>query len=377
MDKVNTFYLTKANSLSNNPDYISKIQKYIFEIDKNNVPVVFDYKHFSLLTNTSTTYLSSVVLRTHDLYRFFYITKRNGGKRRISVPENGLLSLQDWLLHNILEHVPCSQYCHAYIKGSSIKNNAELHAGKKFIIKLDLENFFESISERQVYKVFRKLGYLPNISFLFTRICTYPLALHKKYNSKRWSSDKKYKYKDKIFNLHGTNKVGSLLQGSKTSPYLSNLCLVELDELIGTYCSSKNFTYTRYSDDVFISSNFSSHEECIEIMNYIVHVFQKHGFRINKKKSRILLPGNKKIVTGIIVNDSKLHVPKKIIHKIENYIYFAKKYGIADECKYLGFRSISGFKHHLYGTINYIYTIEKEKGNKLLHMANSIEWPKI
>ena len=376
MDKVNTLYLAKVNNNSNNPEYISKIQKYIFEIDKNHVPVVFDYKHFSLLTNTSITYLSSVVLRTHDLYRFFYIKKRSGGKRRISVPEAGLLNLQDWLLHNILEHIPCSQYCQAYIKGSSIKNNAELHLGKKFIIKLDLENFFESISERQVYRVFRKLGYLPNICFLFTRICTYPLTLNKKYNSKRWAAYNNYRYKDKKY-YNDKNKIGSLLQGAKTSPYLSNLCLSELDELIGTYCTSKNFTYTRYSDDIFISSNFTNHGECIEIMNYVIHSFQKHGFRINKKKSRILLPGNKKIITGIIVNDSYLHVRKETIHKIENYIYFAKKYGIANECKHLGFKSISGFKHHLYGTINYITTIENSKGEYLLNLANYLEWPKI
>lgn len=376
MDKVNTFYLVKVNSLSNNPDYISKIQKYIFEIDKNHVPVVFDYKHFSLLTNTSTTYLSSIVLRTHHLYRFFYIKKRSGGKRRISVPENGLINLQDWLLHNILEQIPCSQYCQAYIKGSSIKNNAELHLGKKYIIKLDLENFFESISERQVYKIFRKLGYLPNISFLFTRICTYPLDINKKYNSKRWATYNNHYYKDKIL-YNKKNKVGSLLQGAKTSPYLSNLCLAELDELIGTYCTSKNFTYTRYSDDIFISSNFTTHNECIEIMNYVIHTFQKHGFRINKKKSRILRPGNRKVVTGIIVNDSCPHVPKNTIHKIENYIYFAKKYGISSECKHLGFKSISGFKHHLYGTINYITTIEADKGKHLLNLANSLEWPKI
>lgn len=376
MDKVNTLYLAKVNKSSNNPEYISKIQKYIFEIDKNNVPVVFDYKHFSLLTKTSIQYLSSIVLRTHKLYRFFYIKKRSGGKRRISVPERGLISLQDWVLHNILEHIPCSQYSQAYIKGSSIKNNAVLHLGKKFIIKLDLENFFESISERQVYRVFRKLGYLPNICFLFTRICTYPLTINKKYNSKRWATDNNYKYKDKICH-NGKNKIGSLLQGAKTSPYLSNLCLSELDELIGNFCNSKNFTYTRYSDDIFISSNFATHDECIEIMNYVIHNFQQNGFRINKKKSRILLPGNRKIVTGIIVNDSDMHVPKETIHKIENYIYFAKKYGIANECKHLGFKSISGFKHHLYGTINYITTIEEKKGKNLLNLANTLEWPKI
>lgn len=45
--------------------------------------------------------------------------------------------------------------------------------------------------------------------------------------------------------------------------------------------------------------------------------------------------------------------------------------------KHLGFKSISGFKHHLYGTINYITTIENSKGEYLLNLANSLEWPKI
>ena len=48
---------------------------------------------------------------------------------------------------------------------------------------------------------------------------------------------------------------GYLPQGAPTSPYLSNLILRDFDKKIQQICSSLNYTYTRYADDITISSN--------------------------------------------------------------------------------------------------------------------------
>jgi RNA-directed DNA polymerase len=79
---------------------------------------------------------------------------------------------QRWIAQNILNAVDPHPASFAFAPRRSLLDGASRHAGCSWLIKLDLRNFFESISERRAYRVFKQLGYGGLISFELARICT-------------------------------------------------------------------------------------------------------------------------------------------------------------------------------------------------------------
>ena len=80
-------------------------------------------------------------------YKKYEISKRNGGKRIIYEPNYTLKKVQRNILDNVLSGFKVSKYAMAYVKGKSVKDNANMHVNKKLILKLDIKDFFPFIPE--------------------------------------------------------------------------------------------------------------------------------------------------------------------------------------------------------------------------------------
>ena len=78
-------------------------------------------------------------------YHNIFIPKSDGSRRKLSVPDLILKKVQRSIADNILAKYPISRYAQAYKPGSSIQRNARAHIGKKKILKLDIEGFFDHI----------------------------------------------------------------------------------------------------------------------------------------------------------------------------------------------------------------------------------------
>ncbi|MFO0452154.1 MAG: RNA-directed DNA polymerase, partial [Pseudomonadota bacterium] len=139
---------------------------------------VFTLRHLSSLADVDYDMLRTGVSRSNaDPYRIFRIRKRpaaglSAGFRVICVPEPWLSKVQRWIVDHILAFAQPHNASVAYAKGSDIKDAALLHCGCRWLIKLDIRNFFESVSEIDVYSVFRELNFEPLISFEMARLCT-------------------------------------------------------------------------------------------------------------------------------------------------------------------------------------------------------------
>src|SRR5690606_9123093 len=101
------------------------------------------------------------------------------------------------------------------VKGKSNITNAKPHQGKKFIFTTDLSNCFPSIKNDMVYSAFLKLGFTNIEARWLTKLTTYNYCLP---------------------------------QGTSTSPYLANLCLLPLDYELLKVSIELNLTYTRFID---------------------------------------------------------------------------------------------------------------------------------
>lgn len=362
-------------------EYTSRLLAVAKRLESAKVPTIFSLMHFARLSNTSWEKLRDIVRRDCDEYRVFTIRKRSGGNRLICAPSLPLRRAQVWIDRNILRSPGGLGLLHdastAYAPSCSILKNASMHAGAAWIIKIDIKDFFESISERQVYHVFRRLGYPALLSFEFSRMCTRIVPrrngpyLRKREKMWRWSN-------------HDTDsggpytlleRVGHLPQGAPTSAMLANLVVTNLDEKIQGIACGYEAVYSRYADDIVLSLGRSTRSECSAIFSKIVKEISLAGFRVNRKKSHISGPGSRKVVTGLIANDQSPRLPRSTKDQIMTSLYHIRKHGLLSHMTYHHSDSPLGYLNHLVGRILFARSIEKDFGTRAMQELRDVMAP--
>lgn len=311
-------FTTKAEASGFSYEIINKCLAYAQVLFSRNLPLIYDITHLAKLVGYKKDYIERAIVFTNFFYRYFNIGKKNGELRRISEPLPSLKDIQTWILGNILYHVECSKYAKAYIPQSTIKQNLVFHKNQIAVLKLDIENFFSSITEPRVESLFNNLGYSKSISNLLAKLCT----LNQK-----------------------------LPQGAPTSPYISNLILKDFDNTIGKYCLDHKIRYTRYSDDLTFSGAFES----AEITKIVTQELGNLSMKVNDKKTKLMKVGMRQIVTGIVVNE-KLQVERSKRKKVRQEMYYLKKFGLSDHLAKINCQK-NNYLSHLLGKVQFILHI--------------------
>ena len=147
-----------------------------------------------------------------------------------------------------------------------------------------------------------------------------------------------------------------LTQGSPTSSYISNLVMKDFDLELGSWCQTKNISYTRYSDDLTFSGVFSPNELIIKVRKMLY----KLSLELNSKKIHVITKSTCQTVTGLVVND-KLNVKKEYKKRIRQIIYYIKKFGLSSHLKIKNINiTEEQYLNVLYGQILYILQIDKD-----------------
>jgi RNA-directed DNA polymerase len=308
----------KALQATYSEDEIQKCLNYAKPLLEKRLPVIYNTTHLAALVGYRKVYIKKAVLYTNYFYRKFEISKRNGKPRRIAEPLPSLKAVQLWILNNILENISPSKFAKAYIAKRDIRDNAKYHVGKPMVLKMDIRDFFPSVTRQAIENIFRDHGYSSNISNLLSKLCTLN---------------------------------GSLPQGASTSPYLSNLYLSHFDQIIGDYCVDEKIRYTRYADDLTFSGNF----DIDGVKNIVTSELEKLGLALNDAKTRLMRTNVPQMVTGIIVNE-KMQVSKQERQNLRLELYYIKKFGVADHVKKIKNKK-ANYLQHLLGRLNYFLMI--------------------
>lgn len=248
-----------------------------------------------------------------------------------------LKKISDFLYLRYSLHIPKS--VHGFIKGRSILSNAQQHTQKKIVVNVDIENFFETISLIRVNKVFLDLGFKVDIANALGKLVTVD---------------------------------GVLATGFSTSPTISNITCLILDGVCERVFEKDKITYTRYADDISLSSDSDNIS-----LKLITRILETNGFVLNKSKCRIYRKGGPQYVTGLTVADSVPRISKRLKKSLRLEMYYIKKYGQVEHIKHASIKPFVPLQrnyklakflflgHGLEGFISYIFSVEKTLGTKL------------
>jgi len=250
-------------------------------------------------------------------YHNVFIPKSDGSKRKLSVPDLILKRVQKSIADHILSQYPISRYAKAYKVGSNVQRNAQPHVGKKKMLKLDIEGFFDHILYSQVKNiVFYKEKFSEPIRVLLTMLCYYQEALP---------------------------------QGAPSSPAITNIIMYDFDERIGAFCNEKHIAYTRYCDDMTFSGEFDERE----VISFVKEELSKLGLFLKNRKTAVIPASKRQTVTGIVVNE-KLNVTKEYKKAIRQEMYYIKKFGVDDHLARLGISDKQHYIRSLAGRIAFV-----------------------
>jgi RNA-directed DNA polymerase len=234
-------------------------------------------------------------LKKESLYIRIHLRKKNGkGYRTVyQVSNSNILNAHKELQSRLNKAYSIPECVHGFVHKKNIKSNASFHLAKKVVLKLDIKNFFESITAGQVATVFQQLGCTVEISEMITKLVTLD---------------------------------GKLVQGFVTSPVIANLVFSPLDTQLESLCKANGFDYTRYADDITISSNTE-----VPQIAPIEAIIEPYGFKLNNDKTNYMYRGKRQYVTGLTVFDDKHpRISKNTKRRLRLQMYYLKKYGAID-----------------------------------------------
>ena len=279
-------------------------------------------------TSGELFYLSK---KASSLYKEVRIPKRQGGVRVLHTPNGRLKRVQREILQHLLSKEKISPYATAYRKGKKLADNASPHVGHLYLLKMDVSDFFGSITFRQVLScAFPSTRYSAQCGVILASLCT---------------------------------KDGFLPQGAPTSPALSNLVMKNFDEHMGAWCEERGIAYTRYCDDLTFSADYP----LVSLSYKVSEMLSRWGFRVNEEKTKFIYRSSCQRVTGLCVNE-KVSVPSEYKRGLRQDVYYALRFGLEDSMRKSGKAEYfcdgnwdtERYLQSLLGKINFVLQIEPQ-----------------
>lgn len=286
-------------------------------------------------------------------YHFRWQRKRSRGKRLIESPKPSLKSAQYRILREILELVPLHASAHGFAAGRSIVTNAHPHVGQRVVVKLDLEEFYPSVTLARVVALFRSLGYAREAAIWLARLTTSTLP-----------EDMRNSDPD-----HASYLRTHLPQGAPTSPALANLSAFSLDLRLSGLARSFGANYTRYADDLTFSGDETFLRSLAVFLPLAEKIVRAERFRVNKTKRKIIRSSQRQQVTGVVVNE-RTNVSRQDYDRLKATLTNCLRRGPSTQ----NHDRLPDFAAHLRGRVAHVLNLNRARGEKLLALYNKIDW---
>ncbi len=348
-------------------------------------PPIFTLKHLSLLAQVDYRFMRELIASDRNkAYKVFRIHKRSpdqSGRKRyrtICVPDARLMRLQKWINQLVLSVLRPHDASVAFSEGDQIVKAAQRHCGCRWLIKIDILSFFESVDEAKVYWVFRQAGYQPLIAFELARICTRVGGTSRFRNNQRWRN---FVVPLPTISAYHQPSLGYLPQGAPTSPRLANLVMRFFDEEVSKLAKQYGLIYTRYADDLAFSTDSAdfSRDKAQVLIHKVYQLLGRHGFRPNVAKTSIATPGARRVVLGLLVDGDKPALTKEFRKNMRLHLHYICQpdHGAAKHAEARSFVTIYGMRNYLLGLIAYAGQVDPVLAEEWKKKMLAAKWPLI
>lgn len=280
-----------------------------------------------------------------DHYCRHSIRKRNGRQRLIERPRPKLLRTQRIITRQVLNHIPLHEAVHGFRRDCSVTTCATPHIGKVVVVRIDLQNFFGSITTARVRSLFLTAGYSKQIAERLAQLCTVPASICDDAQMRR----------------------SRLPQGAPSSPNLANAVAFQMDRRLAGLATSLGLTYTRYADDLIFSGDESFAERTQRFVTSAAAIVMEEGFEVHFHKTKIMRRAGCQNVLGLTVND-RLSTSRKDYETLKAILHNCVRFGLESQ----NLDGHSNFAESLRGRIAHVANVHPLRGQKLLEKFQQI-----
>lgn len=252
------------------------------------LPPVVSWSVLSVAIGVSPHFLNSIIKNKSKYYRSFTISKGKGKKKRlIESPMVSLKLVQAWIAHHLSrKYGGVSENSYAFIPGlNGIYEAAKRHCGSRWVLSVDLKDFFHYVNSDKILPALLDLGYRAEQAGKIVDIVTLQ---------------------------------GRLPQGAPSSPYISNIAFKPTDELIERIIAGRGVNYTRYADDLTFSGGDIGFD-IDSLKEDIVRALRSHGWVVALDKIKISELPNRLKVHGFLVHNERPVLTKGYRNKLRAY----------------------------------------------------------
>jgi len=257
-------------------------------------------------SKATESYLLHVAQTASRRYRVYQIPKKTAGTRTIEHPSRQLKAIQSWISKFLFRRFPVHECATAYKRGSNIRDNAKMHLSTNFTLRVDFKDFFPSFSSEGVSQ------------FLISSNSHFEMGLDER---------------DIEFVTSIVSRNGRLTIGAPSSPILTNAMMYPFDKAISDFSLSNCLVYTRYADDIFIStSRPNGLNGAFEKIRSEAENFSFADLSINEGKTAYLSKRYKRAITGLVMTTAnKVSIGRERKREIKTLVYLYTKRKLAKE----------------------------------------------
>ncbi len=226
-----------------------------------------------------------------------------------------------------------SSIAHGYVPKRSTVTNATVHAGARLLLRLDIAEFFPSITAAQVQDALISAGIQARAAGALAQFSTIhdalPLGLH-------------------------------------ASPVIANLICTEMDQELLRLAEAFGCRVTRYADDIAFSG------DRVPALDDAIRVIQQYDFTVARSKCRLTKRGQSHYVTGLSISESSPKLPRTVKRRIRQELYFITKFGLSAHLGRRGDASVQAGVNRIDGTLRYFNAVEPPLAARIRPVWNSI-----
>ena len=289
--------------------------------------------------------------------------KPDGSRRVLEVPKARLKALQRQIHREILAQVPLHPAVHGFRQGRSIVTFAAPHCGKDAVLRLDLQDFFPSISGPRVQALFRTLGYPEPVADLLGGLCT--ATTPKRF----WSRDAGELSFNELEHMRTLYARPHLPQGAPSSPALANLCAFRLDLRLTKLAQAAGAEYTRYADDLAFSGDGLFASKAPRLAIHVAAIALEEGFHVQHRKTRLMRNAVRQHLAGLSVN-RRPNLSRRELDRLEAILTNCVRYGPQEQNR----DSHPDFRRHLEGRVAFAVMVNGSRAEHLQGLLRQIRW---